>query len=381
MSEQKKQHFIPRMQKKILEEKLKSNKLILIQGARKVGKKTLIENVLHEQNAPFSFFDCSQKSTKKQLEITANFKEIKDAFIVLYEAQYLTNLEAILEAVLTGKINATVVICCSYKPQLNTELLAAIQQAELELNFFAPSFYESAQFFGLPNEEKLLEERLIYGSYPEVLADLETAEKKLKEVIEDAIFTNMRDGERINKRDELMCMLQVLAFNVGSAVNYNEISRKSGLDNETVERYIELLEDAFILIKLKPFYNGHNYEMKKGAMIYFADNGVRNALIGNCNPTFLRNDMKELWQNYVISERIKWMRMTGIKNEFYFWKTYTNQQMDFIEIKENRIFAYKSDWEKRKKMKYPKSFSDAYPEAKMGAINRSTYWSFLTSKK
>ncbi len=373
--------FIPRMQQSLIEEKIKTSKLLLIQGPRKIGKKTLICAILDTENKPHSFFDCREKSTRKILEVTENFKEVKDDFIVLYEAQYLSNLGSLLEAVLMGKISATVIIICSYKPQIDEVLLEAIEQADLAINLFAPSFYESAQFFGLPNEEKLLEERLIYGSYPEVLADLEFAEVTLREIIDAAIFTNLRAGERINKGEKLMRMLQLLAFNVGNAVSYNDLSERCGLDNETVERYIDLLEDAFILIRLKPFFNGHRYELKKTNMIYFADNGVRNVLISNFNPTFLRNDMNELWKNYLVAERIKWLRMNGIHNDVYFWKTHTKQQMDFIELKEDKIFAYKTDWEKRKKVKFPKSFSEAYPTAKVSALNRSTYWSFLTNKK
>ncbi|HIP32928.1 MAG TPA: ATP-binding protein [Crocinitomicaceae bacterium] len=373
--------FIPRMQQPLIEEKIKSSKLVLIQGPRKVGKRTLVENILKAKNNAYSFFNCSDKKVQKTLAVTENFKKVKDDFIVLYEAQYLANLGAVLEAVLMSEISSTVIIICSYKPQIDEVLLEAIQQADLEVNFFAPSFYETAQHFGLPNEEKLLEERLIYGSYPNVLADLEFAEVSLREIIDEAIFTNLRAGERINKGKKLMRMLQLLAFNVGHAVSYNDISERCGLDNETVERYIDLLEDAFILIRLKPFFNNKRYELKKTNMIYFADNGVRNVLISNFNPTFLRNDMNELWRNYVIAERIKWLCMRGIKNELFFWKTHTKQQMDFIEIKENKIFAYKTDWEKRKKLKFSKSFSDAYPEAKVSALNRSTYWSFLTNKK
>tara|TARA_R110002072_G_scaffold251518_5_gene410439 strand:- start:45824 stop:46960 length:1137 start_codon:yes stop_codon:yes gene_type:complete len=373
--------FIPRMQKNRIEEKLSNNKLLLIQGPKRVGKKTLIEEVLVEKNCDYTLYDCSEKKTKKQLQKTIEFSGTKQSFIVLYEAQYLPNLGNILEAVLSGKIVATVVIICSYKPQINSDLLEAINQAELCIDLFAPSFYESAQFFGLPNEEKLLEERLVFGSYPEVIGDLVNANASLQEIIKEAIFANLSAKERINKSDQLMRMLQILAFNIGENLSYNEIAIKCQLDNETVERYIDLLGDAFILIRLKSFNNGNRYELKKSNMIYFTDNGIRNALINNLNPTFLRDDMNALWRNYVIAERIKWMRMTGILNESYFWKTTTNQELDFLEIKENKIFAYKTDWEKRKKIKFPRSFEESYPEAKTSVINRSTYWSFLTQKK
>ena len=373
-------NFIPRFQQEVIKEKLKTNKLLLVQGPRKAGKKTIVLNAINELSISHTVLNCTDKSTKKQLKDTASIQLIQEKIIVFYEAQYLDNLGAILEAILMGEISATVVIICSYVPSINKDLLEAIQQGELEINVRPPSFFESAQHFGLPNEETLLEERLIYGSYPTVITDIENAEEHLKTVVEDAIFTNLKAGERINKKEDLMKVLQYLAFHLGEHLSYNEIAIHSGIDNETAERYIKLLVDAFVLIRLNSFHNGHRYELKKSHTFYFADNGIRNAIIRNFNPTTLRNDMPQLWQNYVIAERIKWIKMNDLRNEVYFWRTNTKQELNFIEIKEGQLFAYKSDWEKRKKMKYPTSFVNAYPTAKLGTINRSTYWSFLTKK-
>jgi len=372
--------FIPRVQQNELEEKINSNKLIIVQGPRKVGKKTLIQSILEKKNYSFSWKDCKEKQQRKWVENEHDFQSNTLQCIVLYEAQYLQNLATIIDEVLCDKIKATLILVCSYKPQIKADLWQALKDAGLIVDFFAPSFSESAQHFGLPNEEKLLEERLIFGAYPEILANQETAELQLLTIIEDAIFTNLRAGERINKEAKMMKMLRLLAFEVGNTVSFNEISERCDLDNETVERYIQLLEDAFILLHLKSFHNGNRYELKKSNMVYFVDNGVRNALIQNFNGIDFRNDMEALWKNYVISERIKWMRMNNIENPYYFWKTHTNQQMDFIEMRKDKIFAYKTDWRKKKKVKFPKSFSEFYPTAKNGVINRSTYWAFLTKK-
>jgi predicted AAA+ superfamily ATPase len=372
--------MIPRIQKQSIIDKLKSNKLVLIQGPRKVGKRKLIEGVLIEINELFVSIDCSNKVTKRRLSEDYSLLKTIPGFVVLHDAQYLKNLNQLLEAVLMGEIKATVIVCCSFRPKVKPELLEALRLEGLEVNLFAPSFYESAQHFGLPEEDRLLEERLIYGNYPEVLADLKKAEITLNEIIQDAIFTNLSGEERINKGDKLMRMLQLLAFNIGDTVSYNDIAERCGLDNETVERYIYLLEDAFILYRIPSYHNGHRYELKKSNVVYFADNGVRNVLIRNFNPTFLRNDMNELWRNYVIADRLKWLKMNGIQKDIYFWKTHTNQQMDFLEVGKYHAVAYKTDWEKRKKIKFPKWFSDAYPKIKTSVINRSTYWKFLTQK-
>lgn len=372
--------MIPRIQQEDIKQKLQSNKLLVVQGPRKVGKRTLLLGIFDEMKAPFSLLDCSDKSTRKLLEEHPERLKKAPAFVVLHEAQYLGNLQSVLEHVLAGEFTSTFVIVCSYAPEVDPMLMEALSMEGLVISVFAPSFYESAQHFGLPEEERLLEERLIYGNYPEVLSDLENAGTRLEEIIRDAVFTKLSGKERINKGDKLMRMLQLLAFRIGDTVSYHDISERCDLDNETVERYIKLLEDAFLLFRLPSYYTGHRYELKKSNMVYFADNGVRNVLIRNFNPTYLRNDMDQLWQNYVIAERLKWLYIRNRKVESYFWKTHTRQQMDYMEVDKGQIQAWKTDWEKRKKVKFPQSFSEAYPQAKVSVVNRSTYWTFLSQK-
>jgi len=378
---EKELRMIPRIQKEAVIEKLSTSKLLFIQGPRKVGKSTLIKDVLDNLKASFVWHDCSEKAVIKRLN--GNTNELYNescGIVVLFDAQYLSDLDSIVHNVLDGKIKPTLIIACSFKPKIDPDLLRALKIEGLEINFFAPSFYESAKHFGLTKEESLLEERLIYGNYPEVLADINNAEESLKGIIDRAIFTNLRDRERINKGDKLLRMLQLLAFNVGSTITFNDISERCGLDNETVERYIKLLEDAFVLFRLPSFHNNHRYELKKSTTIYFSDNGLRNVLIRNFNPTHLRNDMNELWRNYVISERIKWIRMNQLDKKCFFWKTHTKQTIDFLEYGDGQIRAYKTDWEKRKKVKFPTRFTETYPEANTTVINKATYWKVLTQK-
>lgn len=373
--------MIPRIQQKQIEEKLKSNKLLLLTGPKRTGKMDVLDLVLAENQWSHTQFDCSKKRIRRSLEEDQTLLQVDTEILVIEEAQYLSNLEAIIEDVLSGTITATTIICCSFAPRIDELLLEALRMEGLEVPIFAPSFYESAQHFGLPEEERLLEERLIFGNYPDVLNDLDRAQSTLRELVQDIIFTNLGAKDRINKGDKLMRMLQLLAFHVGDSVSYNDIGERCGLDNETVERYIHLLEEAYLLINLPSYHTEQRYELKKSNAIYFADNGIRNALISNFNPTYLRNDMDQLWRNYLISERVKWIRMNQLPVETYFWKTHTKQRMDYVEISDTIMRGYKTDWEKRKTVKLPKSFQEAYPQSKSSVLNRSTYWSFLTAKK
>ena len=369
--------MIPRFQKDRLQSQIKSNKLLLVRGPGYVGKVTLIKEVLKEENLNFSIVNC--KKDKKILDANKmNFQPEIDV-VVFTEAQYFDGIQSVIENGLTGKIKQTIIISCSYTPQIDPDLLDALKQEGLDFMLYAPSFSESAQHFGLPKESELLEERLIFGNYPSVLSDLENAEPILRELIQDVINTQLGSKDRVNKGDKLFRMLQLLAFEIGEPVSFNQLGESVGLDNETVERYIKLLVDAHLLITLPSYHTEQRYELKKAHCIYFLDNGLRNALISNFNSTLLRNDMDQLWKNYLISERIKWANMKGMNKSFYFWRTSTSQQMDFIEIGDT-TFAYKADWQKRGKVKIPNSFIAHYPNVKTSILNRSTYWNFLTKK-
>jgi len=373
--------MIPRSQKGLLKDKIISNRLILVQGPKRVGKQTLLLEVIDELNFPFCVIDLNDKDLKAEVEKGIDFFGEKPKVVILLDAQYLNNLNELVEAVLMNKIKSTLVFCCSFTPNIESDYLEALRIEKSIIRLLPPCFHESAKHFGLPNEEQILEERLIFGCYPEVSENLELAESKLQEIIQDAIFTRLSESERINKGEKLMTLLRALAFNIGEAVSYNELAIQSDLDNETVQRYISLLEDAFILFRLPSYHNDNRYELKKSNTIYFVDNGIRKALIRNFNPTYLRNDMNALWLNYVISERLKLLQLNDVKFSAFFWKTHTNQQVDYIEVVQNKVGAYCFDWEKRGRVRVPVRFKKLYPSIKCKIINRSSYWSLLSQKE
>lgn len=376
--------MIPRVQYKIIKEKIASNKMLLLSGPREVGKQSIVREILTATGFKFLEFHGQKKLTKKLFEkidentLKTLFGDYR--FVVIHEAQYLDQLQLVIEELLSDSWKGTLILTCSYEPVIDEVLREVLQLQGLEVQLMPPSFYELAQHNGLPVEEGLLEQRLIYGNYPSVVMDLANAEAKLKELVDQVIFTNLGVTDRINKGDKLMRMLQVLAFEVGYSISYNDVGDRCGLDNETVERYIDLLEKSFVLIKLPSYFNNHRYELKKSHTIYFVDNGIRNVLINNFNPMTIRNDWDQIWRNWLISERIKWNRINNKEVEYYFWKTHTKQIMDYIEVENGVVSAYKTSWEKRKKMKFPASFAEAYPFSKSFALNRSTYWGFLTKR-
>jgi predicted AAA+ superfamily ATPase len=363
---------------------IQESKVVLVKGPRLTGKFSLVTDVLNELSVNWQHFDARKKSFLQQVtDVTiAQLTEVMGAspYTVIREAQYVRDLQGIIESVLEGSLNTTLILCCSFDPLMDPEFSEVLRMQGLEIHVYAPSFYEMAQHNTLPVEEKALETRLIYGTYPQVTEDQESAEERLKELVSEAVFTQLGVTDRINKGDKLTKMLQVVAFNIGEPVSYNEIAEKCGLDNETVERYVDLLEKAFILVRLPSFYNGHRYELKKTHVLYFLDNGIRNALINNFNPIDLRNDTEQLWRNWLIAERLKWNAMNGTFPDYFFWRTHTRQSMDFIESTSTKTSSYKISWEKKKKVKFPASFRSAYAEISTHVLNRSTYWGFLTKK-
>lgn len=373
-----------RIYDEVLLEKLKTNKLLLIKGPKGSGKSAYISSLI-ERFSSVKIIDCDNKKIQRQLK-NVSVEELKnlfgeEQFVVLKEAQSIEKLQEIIELILFGKdFTNSVVLSCSFDPILVDELLEALKMEGAIITLYPPLFQELANEIGIVNFDKELPQRLVYGNYPQVIHS-ENPEETLQELVEQTIFTHLNPSERINKGFKLRRLLQYVAFELGNPLSYNAIGEYAELDNETVERYIDLLVRSYVLIRVPSYFNDHKYELKKTHTFYFLDNGVRNALIKNFNGFDLRVDVDQLWRNWLIAEKIKWN--STLKNEvnYYFWRTHTKQHVDFIEVIDNTIFAYKSIWDKRKKPKFPTSFKTYYPDANLHALNRTTYWGFLSKKK
>lgn len=372
---------IPRALAPALRQKLSESKIVVLRGPRRSGRKTLLREVLNEQMDDAFHIDCNDKKQRRLYDNMEAFAEIarQNRLIILEEAQLLTNLQGMIDLALAKDTLENLVLCCSFEPALQEELWEALRLEGLELELFPLSYPEMVQVNGLGTEEKEVERRLIFGYYPEIVTHPGKAEALLQQVLEESIFSQLGAGDRINKVEQLSQLLRLLAFRIGQAISYNELGLECGLDNETVERYIKLLEKAHLLFILPSFHNGNRYELKKSNTVYFVDNGIRNALIKQLQPLEFRNDKDVLWKNWVISERRKANRLAGRDPQTYFWKTHTKQEMDYVELNGNTN-AFRMQWDKRKAVKIPASFSEAYPEINTSGVNRSTFWTFIAKK-
>jgi predicted AAA+ superfamily ATPase len=360
------------------------NKLVLVSGCRQVGKTTLIRSAMDQLGLRALFIDAANQQQSEILDENQRESLVVSlsgySHLVIQHCEHARTLQAIIEHVLDESLPCQLVLSCSFQPLIDDLLKDVIAFHNLEIVLNPLSFHEMSKHFSLPEMEKNLEKLLVYGQFPIVVAHPDQAEARLAELTEQLIASQFGVSHRVNKSEKLLHLLRVLAFNIGEPISYHEIGQQTDLDNETVERYIDLLERSRIIIRLRSFSTGARYEMRKSHVFYFWDNGVRNAMIQQFQPLYMRNDQLVLWRNWLIAERIKWNVANARNVEVYFWRTHTRQMIDYLEINEKGMVAYKTLWDKKRNVKMPPLFRQYYPGASAHTINRSTYWSFLTKK-
>ena len=375
---------IERQQKTQTINALREGKILLIQGPKGIGKTAFVLEALETITTRYQLLektDYRDLNTGENLKIQLMTYGQGSEYLVLKNAEYLQHLQAILELALSDDELPRIILICSFQPHIDELLMEALQEADLVVELSPFSFYELAQAKGMGTLEKELEDRLVFGSYPAVIQNRENAETILNDLVDNILVAQLGSNDRINKKKQLIAVLKNLAFEMGEIISFNDIGLRCDLDNETVERYVELFEKAKLLYRIHSYYGGHKYEMKKGVSVYFTDNGVRNALINNFNSMEWRNDATQLWRNWLFIEKIKWNQNLGKKVSYFTWRTHTKQSVDCIEIENGRMRAYQTSWTKKKNVRFPAGFIKNYPNAETFQLNRSTYWSFLSSKK
>jgi len=264
---------------------------------------------------------------------------------------------------------------------LSNELNEPLTGRKFEYQMYPISFEEMVGQHGLLEELNLLKHRMVYGYYPDVVVNQGEEKDLLKLLADSYLFKDILIWNKIKKSDKIIKLLQALAFQIGNQVSYNELGRIVGLNSETVESYIQLLEKSFIIYRLGTFSRNLRSELKKKRKIYFVDNGIRNAVIGNYAPLELRNDKGALWENFIIGERKKYLAYHNIYVNSYFWRTTAQQEIDYIEERDGNIFAYEFKWSAHKTAKTPKTpktFVKSYPNAIVKIITPENFEEFIT---
>jgi uncharacterized protein len=375
--------MIERLLKKQLKKKLKDNKAIILLGPRQVGKTTLLHQLVDADKALWLNGDDTDVRELLSKPNATKLKSIigKHTVVIIDEAQRIENIGICIKIITDQLKNIKVIATGSSSFELANKIKEPLTGRKWEFMMYPLSFEEMVNQHGLLTEKRLLENRLIYGYYPDVINHPENAQEIVKSLADSYLYKDVLTWERIQKPDKLEKLLKALAFQIGSEVSYNELSQTCGLDKETVEKYILLLEKAFVVFRLNSFSKNLRNELKKSRKIYFIDNGIRNAVINQFSPLASRNDVGALWENYIISERIKWNHYHQKYCNSYFWRTTAQQEIDYLEANGNKIDIWEFKWNPKKKSSFTKTFTENYSPQTSSFISPDNMEDFIMQQK
>ena len=369
---------ITRILKTTLIEQFNSGKAIVLIGPRQVGKSTLIREILKQQH--YLFLDGDDFKVQQQLiEPNTNYLKrlIGDKKIVFIdEAQRIKNIGITSKIIIDQFKEVQLILSGSSAFELNNEINEPLTGRKWEYNLYPISFQELEQTIGFSEVSKQLEQRIIYGMYPDALNYIGKEKEVLENLINSYLYKDILMLSGIKKADVLQKLTQALALQIGNEVSYNELSQLIGVNKETISSYIDLLEKAYVLFRVNPFSRNLRNEIKTNRKIYFYDTGLRNALISNFNQLELRQDKGALWENFLISERIKYLKYHKLYTKTYFWRTAQQQEIDWIEEIDGKITAYEFKWKSKNKVKFPQKFIEAY-QAEVKVIDTDNYYEFI----
>ena len=366
----------------IIQERCFQGKAIILLGARQVGKTTLLKKIIQEQQVDALYLNCDEPQTAAALT-NCNLKELQmvigaNKFVVIDEAQKVDNIGLTLKLIVDNMTDVQVIATGSSAFELRNCLNEPLTGRKYEYQMFPISSKEIYQSSGYIDLKGLLETRLIYGSYPDILNHASDARELLRMLTDSYLYKDILATDNLRKPDVLDKLLRALAFQVGSEVSYNELAQAVGTDSKTVERYIELLEKCYIIFRLHGLSRNLRNELKKAKKIYFYDNGVRNAVIQQFAPLELRNDAGALWENFFISERIKRNHYQQNYCNIYFWRTKSQLEIDYIEEQNGQMRAFEMKWNpKKSNTSIPETFLNAYDVKETVVITPENYLEYL----
>jgi predicted AAA+ superfamily ATPase len=375
--------YIPRSLETLIKEYLQPNKVVIVLGARRVGKTELIKHLLagttdktmilngEDQDVQLALNDRSIRNYKQFLANTQ--------LLVIDEAQAIPEISLKLKLMTDSIEGLKILVTGSSVFDLDNQLGEPLVGRSYTFKLFPLSQMEFSVRENYMETKGNLNERLIYGGYPELLEFTSNDKKEnyLKEQVNSYLLKDILAFEGIRKQAKIVALLRLIAFRVGSEISMESIGKDLGLNKSTVDRYLDLLSKVFIIFNVRGFSRNLDTEVTKKSKWYFYDNGVRNALINNFNPMTLRDDHGILWENYMISERLKFQEYQRLHSANFFWRTHTQQEIDWIEDRGGYLHAYEFKWGKNKLSKIPALWKKKYPTATFETINCENYIDFI----
>lgn len=373
---------ITRVALELIQKKIQPNKVVVLLGARRVGKTKLIEKIIENLNEKYLFLNGDDVESHNLLESqsTANFNRLlgDTRFLIIDEAQEIPNIGKKLKLMVDTIPNLKVLVTGSSAFEINNQIGEPLVGRLKTINLYPISQIEFSKTENYLDIRNNLEDRLIFGSYPELskIINREDRISYLKEIVNTQLLRDIFAFEGIKKRDKIIALLQIIAFRTGSEISLESIGRDLQISKNTVEKYLDLFSKVFIIYSVKGFSKNRDNEITKMKKWYFVDNGIRNAIINSFNPLNRREDVGKLWENYLNSERIK--KLSYQENDVldYFWRTHTKQEIDRLEIKNEQIAAFEYKYGKSKS-KIPTEFAKSYPDATFEIINKDNYLNYI----
>jgi len=372
--------MIERQLTSLLVDKLNTNKVIVLLGARQTGKSTLLKHIQSQLTEKSLFLDADDPMTRALLEnqSTPNLLRLMGDYIYFFidEAQRVKNIGLTVKQMHDANTGCHIIVSGSSALELSNAINEPLTGRKWEYQLFPLSFQELQQDKNWLNEVQLLDTRLIFGSYPDLVNHPGNEIEVLRNLTGSYLYKDIFSFQDIRKPQLLEKLMQLLALQMASEVSYHELAQQLEVNTRTVEHYIDLLEKTYVLFRLPSFSRNLRNELKKSRKIYFYDNGIRNSIISNFNPVNLRNDTGSLWENYLISERMKKNAYAKQYAQTYFWRTTQQQEIDYIEDYNGQLHAFEMKW--GKKTALPSIvFTDAYPNSTFTSINKENYTDFI----
>lgn len=365
-----------------IEKSLFIGKVVVICGARQVGKTTLVKEI-GQKYGDYSYFSCDEPDVVTALSGRTSTELIdflgSKRLIIIDEAQRVPNIGLTLKLLADNFPKTQFVATGSSSFDLANEISEPLTGRKRVFHLFPVSMGELAGTASQTEAGRLLEKRLIFGLYPEVISSKTDALAALKEIATSYLYKDIFKFEEIKNQDVVADLVKALALQIGGEVSYNELSKLLGIDRKTVRKYVSILERAFVIFRARPWHRNKRTELGKLRKIYFYDNGLRNMLINNLNPLNLRTDVGALWENFMMSEIIKAKSFRNEESDIHFWRTYARQEVDYIEELSGEMIALEFKWSKDARFKIPKIFSSLYPGVPIKVISPANFWKAIRS--
>jgi len=358
-------------------------KVVVLYGARRTGKTTLVQEFLKEVQEEHRLVVSGEDITVHDFLASRSIEKLRafvgsSRLLVIDEAQRITDIGLNLKLIVDHIEGVRVIATGSSSFDLARNIGEPLTGRKYTLRLFPLAQLEIGVNENPAQTTANLESRLVYGSYPEIvlMTDNRRREQYLQEIVASYLYKDVLELDGVRHSAKIGRLLQLIAFQIGREVSYAELAVNLGMSKNTAERYLDLLEKAFVVVRLQGFSRNLRKEITKNCRYYFLDNGIRNALINNFNPLLLRDDAGLLWENYLVMERLKKQEYLGIAANNYFWRTYTKQEIDFVEERGGRLYGFEMKWGKGRN-RPPREWATAYPEAAWQVVNRENYLEFI----